>query len=133
MEELASKITELLNDPDILRQIKNLTGKSSEENADENKKEEQNEKQKEKLHNTNEIKGDLLNGISPDMLNMLIKLAPLISSVNNDDKYASFLQSLRPLLSKPRQKKLDESSKLIKLIKILPILKNNGIIWGKNV
>ena len=60
---------------------------------------------------------------------MLMKIAPIISAINKDnDKYSSFLSSLRPLLSEKRQKKLDDSFKIIKLIKIFPILKNNGVI-----
>lgn len=122
MEDFASKITEILNNPDIMKQIKSIAG----ENPVENTPIEKNPKST--AQNTDENVIPEQDGLSTDMLSTIMKLAPLISSINSDDKYSSFLRSLRPLLSETRQKKLDESAKIIKLIKIFPILKNNGII-----
>ena len=117
MEDIASKLTEILNNPEIMKQIKNLTGVDEEKDAI--------QKPKEKKENIDDFGMDSL---SPDMINTVMKLAPILSSMNNEDKYTSFLQSLRPLLSKSRQKKLDESSKFIKFIQIFPILKKTGLI-----
>lgn len=115
MEDITSKITEILNNPDIMDQIKDLANGIKPQE----KKEELEEKNSEIPENQE---------LSPDILSAVMKIAPLLSSIENDDKYANFLKSLRPLLSESRQKKLDESSKLIKIFKILPILKNSGII-----
>lgn len=117
MEDITSKITEILNNPDIMDRIKDLANGIKPQE----KKEELEEKNSEIPENQE---------LSPDILSAVMKIAPLLSSIENDDKYANFLKSLRPLLSESRQKKLDESSKLIKIFKILPILKNSGIIWG---
>lgn len=119
MEDLASKLTEILNDPNVMKQIKDFIGSSPGKDSNHD-----NQKKCDNTPNSN----DELGGLSPDMINTIMKLAPILSSVNEDDKYTSFLRALKPLLSKSRQKKLDESSKLIKLIQIFPILKNSGII-----
>lgn len=122
MEDFTSKITEILNNPDIMKQIKDIAGGNPAENT------ENNQKQKIDDQNIDKDMNQEQDGLSPDMLSTVMKLAPLLSSINTDDKYSSFLRSLRPLLSETRQKKLDESEKIIKLIKIFPILKSNGII-----
>lgn len=122
MEDFTSKITEILNNPDIMKQIKDIAGGTPAENT------ENNQKQKIDDQNIDKDMNQEQDGLSPDMLSTVMKLAPLLSSINTDDKYSSFLRSLRPLLSETRQKKLDESEKIIKLIKIFPILKSNGII-----
>lgn len=118
MEDMASKLSELLNNPDIMKKIKNLS-------LDDIIKEDNKNNEKKEPSNNFE-------GLSPEMIKTITKLMPILSSMNsNDDKYTSFLNSLRPLLSEPRQKKLDESAKFIKLIHILPLLKDNGILWGE--
>ena len=43
------------------------------------------------------------------------------------DKNTKFLGALRPLLSEKRQKKLDESMKMMQMMKVLPLLKDQGI------
>ncbi len=118
MEDLAGKITELLGNPEIMNMVKGLSGlkdSSEPEYSEEN-------------HSPN------LNEISEEdsefpfeMMQTILKFAPLLSSLKKDDKYSRFLCALRPLLSEPRQKKLDNSSQILKIIQILPILKDQGL------
>lgn len=117
MEDIASKLTEILKDPNIMNQLRSFVGSSPEGDTSNSKN------KGDKPNSTSE-----LGRLSPDMMDTVMKLAPILSSMNNDDKYTGFLRSLRPLLSESRQKKLDESSKLIKLIQVFPALKNAGII-----
>lgn len=125
MEDLAGKLNELLNDPEIMKQIKDLSGSfGNQEGNNEQVKPESKEHNSES--SSNSIPG--LDGFSPEMLSTIAKLVPILSSFNQEDKYTSFLQSLRPLLSEPRKRKLDESSKFLKLMQILPILKDKDII-----
>ena len=69
-----------------------------------------------------------LGGIDPGMLNSLIKLAPLLSRVQQDDDTTRLLYALRPLLGEERRKKLDEAVKMLKMMKMLPLLKGSGIL-----
>lgn len=66
--------------------------------------------------------------ISNETLKTISKIMPLISSAKEDDSSTRFLSALRPLLNEKRKLKLDESLKVMQLIKLLPLLKNNGII-----
>lgn len=118
MEDIASKLTEILNNPELMRQIGNLAQSGSTKEEPENPKKE-------------DCDSDIvseLGGLSPDIINTVKKLAPILSSMKDENKYTKFLYSLRPLLSEPRRKKLDESSKIVKLIQIFPALKNSGVI-----
>lgn len=120
MDDLAGKLSELLNDPEIMKQVKGLSGTlglTEVTSPDPDSK-----RQDEPLNKAP------FPSLPPDTLKTLMKLAPLLSSFNKEDKYTCFLSSLRPLLSEPRKKKLDDASKLLQLIRILPLLKNQGIL-----
>lgn len=69
-------------------------------------------------------------GISPDMISTIMKIAPLLSSLNQEDDSTRLLNALRPLLKNHRQKKIDEAIKIMRMLKFLPILKQQGILQG---
>jgi len=120
MEDLTEKLTSLLGDPEIMDKIQNLSGLfgSSEDNNDKKEENKNEEPTKEKSDDF---------GFSPDMLGNLFKIMPLISSLGKDDKYTKFLKSLKPLLSEERQKKLGSSAKILKLMQIIPLIKDQGL------
>ena len=71
-----------------------------------------------------------LNGNSfgfPDM-NMLSSLAPVLQAVNSKDERVEFINALRPLLSDDRRKKADEAAKIVRLLSLLPLLKERGLM-----
>ena len=70
------------------------------------------------------------NGVSPEMLNTVMKIAPLLGSINQEDDNTRLLHALRPLLKSERQKKLDEAIKIMRMLKFLPLLKEQGILQG---
>jgi hypothetical protein len=53
---------------------------------------------------------------------------PLLSQLNSRDEREDFICALKPLLSRERQKKADEAMKFIKLLSVLPLLKEKGIM-----
>ncbi len=119
MEDLTEKIAEILSNPEMMNTIKNISGLlgSPSENESCDDKESPPESEESSF------------SFPPEMMQMILKLMPILSSLNNeDDKYTRFLEALRPLLSEKKRKKLDESSKIFKIIRILPILKNQGIL-----
>lgn len=63
-----------------------------------------------------------------EALASVAKLAPLLSSLNSDDDTTRLLDSLRPFLGSAKQKKLDEAKKMLRLLKILPLIKSKGIL-----
>lgn len=58
---------------------------------------------------------------------MLLKLAPLLASIGQDDDRTRLLGALRPHLRPERQKKLDEAAQLLRLSRLLPLLQEQGI------
>lgn len=71
-----------------------------------------------------------LGGITPEMLQMASRIAPLLSQVNREDDSTRLLHALRPLLSGPRQKKLDEAIRILQMMRLLPLLKESGLFSG---
>lgn len=119
MDDLSSKISDILSDPQALEQIKGLgemLGLSDTSNAQVHKPQ--------PAKNTDNMLSTLSGGMSPDMLSMVTKIAPLMSNFNKDDDTTRLLLALRPFLSDERKKKLDEASKLLKMMKLLPIIKD---------
>ena len=64
-----------------------------------------------------------------NLLNTLNNSDPmLLASANREDDSTRLLAALRPLLGEARQKKLDEASKILKLLHLLPLLKESGVL-----
>ena len=116
MEDLAEKISELLSDPEIMSKLKNFT--SASESSKQNKNPE-----KEEQEENNEFDFDF----PSDIVSTIMKLAPILSSMQKEDKNTKFLKALNPLISEKRQEKLDSCEKILKLIKVLPFLRNQGL------
>ncbi len=114
MEDLAGKITELLGNPEIMDKLKDFSGLSDPTDTENPNKE-------------NENAGENFE-LPLDVIDTVMKIAPLLSSIKKEDKYTRFLKALRPLLSEQRRKKLDSSSQILQLVRLIPFLKNNGII-----
>ena len=129
MENLTDKITNLLSDPEMLSKIKNISGLLG--NEESNNKNENNENNENKDENSKEQKNKDTFSFSPEIMQMVLKLMPILTSIKKEDKYTKFIQALKPLLSEKKQKKLDSSSNILKVMRILPLLKNQGILWGE--
>ncbi len=56
----------------------------------------------------------------------LLQLAPLLSNIGKDDHHTALLKALRPYLHGDREKRLDDSMKMMQLLKLLPILQQKG-------
>ncbi len=113
MDDLSQKISEIMSDPQALEQIKGL-GEMLGINNTSNPV----------VHNT----PDNSNNATSDMMGMVTKFAPILGSVNKDDDTTRLLYALRPFLSTERQKKLDQAAKLVKVMKLLPLIKDTNLI-----
>lgn len=65
----------------------------------------------------------------PDMA-ALTRLLPLLSGMGQDNEDTRLLQALRPYLHGPREQRLDEAVRLLRLVKLLPLLQEQGILTG---
>ena len=63
----------------------------------------------------------------PDM-SQFSNLLPLLSALNSRDEREDFICALKPLLSDERRKKADEAMKFVKLLSIIPLLREKGIM-----
>ena len=65
-------------------------------------------------------------------LNALSGMASLLSAFSgpSDDPRCRLISSLKPMLSSERQQRADEAIKIIKLMDMLPLLKESGIFSG---
>ena len=86
MADIASKIAELLNNPDIMDQIKNFSNlvdkqESGEDTPNENRN--KTEKDSEKVH-------EHVNEFSPEVLEIVAKLMPILSSMKKTTNIQNF-------------------------------------------
>ncbi len=63
----------------------------------------------------------------PD-LSQLSALVPVLQAFNQPDSRLDFINALKPLLSQERQQKADEALKLVRLLSVLPLLRERGIM-----
>lgn len=66
-------------------------------------------------------------GLDPELMRSVMKLAPALSGMKQDDDSTRLLRALRPLLGEKRRKKLDEAIRLMQLIRMMPYLKSTGL------
>lgn len=114
MENLKKTASELLGNMNTSTESekpKNQVNKNPEKNGD----------------NTQNILNSLGSLGMPD-LSQLSALAPVLQAVNGNDERVEFINALRPLLSDGRKKKADEAMKLVRLLSLIPLLQERGIM-----
>ena len=105
MEDLTAALQSFLNSEEGAKQLNELTKMLGLNSEDEKTSEE--------------------NPFSPDDI---LKLQKLMGSFNKENPNTTLLKSLKPLLKKERQKKVDDAVKIMKLISLFPELKESGIL-----
>lgn len=123
MEDLTEKITSILSDPEMMNTIKGISGllDSSGEKTSQHVECETNKE------NTGSENSLSVPSFSPDIMQIMLKLMPALSSLKKDDKYTNFLKALRPLLPEQQRKMIDMSTQLLQIVRILPFLKESGM------
>lgn len=64
---------------------------------------------------------------SADLMSGMARVLPLMQNLNREDETTRLLDALRPFLSSDRWEKLERAKQIIRLLRILPLLKNSGI------
>lgn len=121
MDELAEKITQILNDPDGMDMVKSLAGSLlGGQNAPQ---------VSEETPTGGALSLPDSGGLSldPKQLGMIMKVMNSLKSNDADDDRIRLLTALRPHLSPERQKKTDTAVKMLKLLKLLPLIKDSGL------
>ena len=121
MDDLSAAIRDLLQDPQNMAQIQSLAQSLG-----------LNDTQPASANTPNPLQA-LLPAASAaqntdPMLSMLMRAAPLLAKANEEDDATRLLSALRPLLSEARQKKLDDAGRILKLLHLLPLLQESGLL-----
>jgi hypothetical protein len=116
MDDIAEKINSILNDPASLEQIKTIAGMLGGAQS-----------QEAKAQSPIPTSTSSASSAVPDLASIM-QFAPLLNMFKAEDDTTRFLSALRPLLSAERQKKLDEVIKILRLIKLFPLIKSSGIL-----
>ena len=64
-------------------------------------------------------------GIDPEML---LKILDIVSKFSENDKNMELLKALRPLLREENRQKLDRAAGIMRLMSILPLLRDSGLM-----
>lgn len=119
MDDLAGKLGEILNSPEGMKQVQELAGMLGlNSNGQVSTPEPQPAAQPASTG---------LAGVSPDMVNAMMQLAPMLSRLQQDDDTTRLLHALRPLLSEERSQKVDRAIQMVRMIHLLPMLQESGV------
>lgn len=146
MNELTSKINEILSSEEGMNQVRNLAnslGLSLPENLNlpqtgqnqmnpapqTNPLSQSPAANPPAVKNENPAPNNLAGGlsISPDML---LNIGKMMSSAGENDKNTALLLALKDHLSEERRRKVDDAIKIMHLVKILPVIKEMGFFGG---
>lgn len=113
MDDLSSKLSALLNDPESMERVRkmaeNLLGEQP---------------KPEESSNSGVDFSDAFGGLD------ITALISVINKLKNSGQNprTNLLSALKPHLSEPRQEKVDTAIKILKVIEILPLIKDSGIL-----
>jgi hypothetical protein len=113
MSEIQDKINQILSNPEALRQVQSLG-----EQLGLSKPEPPKPVMKPKSES-----------MSDDMMKAITRFAPLMKSMGQEDETTRLLNALRPFLSAEKCQKLDQAEKMMKFIRVIPMLKENGMFF----
>lgn len=122
MEDLSTKLTQLLNDPEGMKQLQSMAQGLMGEGGLNLSALIPQEQEKPAMP---DISG-LMGGVSPDQMSMMMKLMSAFNSTKEDDR-TRLLMALRPHLTDKRQQRVDQAVKLLKLASVLPLISESGI------
>jgi len=131
MEDLASKLSSLLESPEGLERVKSLAGMLTQSGASSAPEEE-----KPRAESGAGGLGGVLSALtgsdgapSAGDMQMMMKMLGLLRRFNtSDDKNTRLLLALRPHLSEERQRRVDTALQIIKLLSVMPLLTEGGIL-----
>ncbi|MCR5600197.1 MAG: hypothetical protein K6G33_05585 [Ruminococcus sp.] len=110
MDDIMSRISGLLSDEESVKQLSELAQMLVSE---------ENKETEEKTEQSSEVEPDI---------GSLLKLTSLISAASQQDKNTDLLLALKPHLGEEKQKRVDKAIKLMRLIAVWNIAKENGLL-----
>lgn len=110
MDDISAKLSEILSDPESMNRVKEMA-----------------ESILNKSPEPEPPKADL-NGLAD--IGDITQIMGLVSRLQsqNDDPRAALLSALKPHLSEAKQEKVDTAIKILRLLDLLPLIKESGIL-----
>lgn len=121
MDDISQKLAELLNDPESLNRMREMAenilgGENTQKNATENQP---------------TSPPDLGSAFGDGAFDaaQIAKIVSVMSRIKNtaSDTRSNLLTALKPMLSPPKREKVDTAIKFLKLIDMLPLLRESGL------
>lgn len=113
MDDLSEKLAGILNNPESMEKVRKMAENLLGENHPP-------EKQNQPFEDLSSTLGA---GEMQSIINILSKL-----KTNSNDPRTQLLKALKPHLSEPKRDKVDTAIKILKVIEILPFLKESGLL-----
>ncbi|MGI5959561.1 MAG: hypothetical protein ACOX60_09120 [Massiliimalia sp.] len=63
-------------------------------------------------------------------INMLMQVQSMLSSMQEEDDNTRLLLALKPHFNPARQKKVDQAVKMLRLLSVLPMIQKSGLLGG---
>lgn len=128
MDDFSEKLAGILNDPESMERVRKMAESLLGDNKEEPPAIPQNIPQSSSSGGMGNILSVLGDGM-PDAntLQKIMGVMGKLKAAGNDQRFA-LLNALRPHLSEARQDKLDAAIKILRLIDILPYLKDSGLL-----
>ena len=119
MDDISQKLAEILNDPDSLNRVRemaeNILGNNSTQSESSTK-----------THTDTNLGSLFGDDFDPIQIGKIISIMSRLKN-DGDDNRSKLLLALKPHLSAPKREKVDTAIKLLKLIDLLPILRESGM------
>ena len=137
MDDMTSRLSEILNDPASMEKIKTLAsmfGSSSQQGgggqapAPPQQQQQRPQQYQQQSQPPQQNVQSAAPSVDPELMRSMMKLAPAFSRMRQDDTSTQLLRALRPFLGESRRGKLDEALRILQLMRMLPYLRNSGIL-----
>ncbi|MBQ6152732.1 MAG: hypothetical protein IJJ15_03200 [Ruminococcus sp.] len=109
-EDLNQKISQILSDPESMKELSQLASMLGEKEPG--------------IHKEEPKAPDISSLLGAEHMGTLLKIAPMLGSLSKEDDTTRLLKAIRPFLSEERKHKLDEAEKMLKMMKLMPLLKD---------
>lgn len=118
MDDLNEKLAEILNDPESMNRVRKMA-----ESLLGNQRQEDTPPPAHPMLSNND-NGGITGG---DELRAVMNIMSRLKNEKNDSR-TQLLLALKPHLSEPRQEKVDTAVKILRLLDLLPYLKESGVL-----
>lgn len=115
MDDFSDQISKILSDPKAMEQIRSMAGMFGSSAAPTPQRTE-----------SAKSAAPLGSVPSPEVLSAVSRIMPLLSEYRREDNGTRLLAAIRPFLSGERQKRLDEATKMLQIMRLLPMIKKFG-------